>query len=227
MDTPPIQGKTYQVDDQGFLQDWEAWDEAFAEATAPEVGIPGGLTERHWDVIQFIRYQFQKTGECPLVFTTCRTFRLHLRDLETLFPAGYLRGACRLAGIDYRDRFVDFFGESARQGKKRILEQGKVYRVDAFGFLVDPSEWDESYATNKAQEMKLPGGLSEKHWQILLHLQEEFGRTGVVPTVIECCKAIGIELDELEILFPDGYQRGAVKLAGLCLRLGKGGGVHV
>jgi len=57
------------------------------------------------------------------------------------------------------------------------------------------------YATNKAQEMTIPGGLSEKHWQILWHLQEEFGRAGVVPTVIECCKAIGIELDELEIPF--------------------------
>ena len=88
-------------------------------------------------------------------------------------------------------------------------------------------EFCSVYATNKAQEMKIPGGLSKKHWQILWHLQEEFGRTGVVPTVIECCKAIGIELDELEILFPDGYQRGAVKLAGLCVRPGKGGGVQV
>lgn len=218
MDAPPIHGRTYPVDPQGFLQDSEAWDEGFAESSAADVGIHGALTERHWEVIRFIRGRFRETGECPLVFTTCRAFGLRLGGLEALFPAGYLRGACRLAGITYRDRFIDFYGGAGVQREKPMPEPEKFYRVDSLGFLADPSDWDERFAANKAREMKVPGGLSERHWQILRHLREEFGRTGAVPTVIECCKSNRIELDELESLFPDGYHRGAVKLAGLCVR---------
>jgi len=218
MDAPPILDRTYEVDHQGFLKHSEAWDEAFARITAPELEISGGLTDRHWEIIHFIRSQFQETGECPLVFTTCRAFGLRLRELEALFPTGYLRGACRLAGITYRDRFIDFFGETRSPREREAPTPEKLYRVDALGFLADPSEWDETYAKNKAREMKISGGLSEKHWQVLRHLRAEFGRTGMVPTVIQCCRGNGMELEELESLFPDGYHRGAVKLAGLCVR---------
>ena len=37
----------------------------------------------------------------------------------------------------------------------------------------------------------------------------------VVPTVYEACADNGLELEDLEQLFSDGYHRGAVKLAGL------------
>ena len=237
METLTFRGKSYRIDDHGFLQDWREWDEGFAEGAAPEAGVGGGLTEKHWEVLRFIRAKFQETGVCPLVYNTCRSLGLRLRDLETLFPRGYLRGACRLAGITYRDRFVDYFGE--RAVPTPVLEQepgtvgvpvrvpsaaalrGKVYRVDAWGFLVDPTEWDALYASNKAREMKLPG-LSEKHWRVLDYLRTQFEETGTVPTVIQCCHANGLELEELEELFPDGYHRGAVKLAGLCVRSGGG-----
>jgi tRNA 2-thiouridine synthesizing protein E len=36
--------------------------------------------------------------------------------------------------------------------------------------------------------------------------------------VTETCEANDLDIDELEQLFPDGYHRGAVKIAGLRLR---------
>jgi len=39
--------------------------------------------------------------------------------------------------------------------------------------------------------------------------------TGLVPTLYETCTASDLELEDLERLFPDGYQRGVVKIAGL------------
>jgi len=237
MDTLMFSGRSYRIDDQGFLEDWRDWDEGFAEGLAPETGIPGGLTEWHWEVIRHIRDHFREHGECPLVFSTCRALGLRLRGLETLFPTGYLRGACKLAGLSYRDRFVDYFGEApavAVPAPDEIQEtperapalsgpavRGKVYRVDAWGFLVDPAEWDALYATNKAREMKHPG-LTARHWQVIDYLRSAFDETGTVPTVIACCHANRLEIDELEALFPDGYHRGAVKLAGLCVRPGGG-----
>jgi tRNA 2-thiouridine synthesizing protein E len=225
--------RTYEVDALGFLVDPGEWDESFAEGMASLVGLPGGLTEKHWKVIRYIRQEFRDRGDCPLVFSTCRVHGLSLRELDGLFPAGYLRGACKLAGISYRDRFIDFFGERRESATPGVdaraagvpggaspLAGEKAYRIDALGFLVDPAEWDESYAAHRAWEMKLPGGLTERHWQVIEYLREAFHRIGSVPTVLECCTATGTDLDELERLFPDGYHRGAVKLAGLCVRPG-------
>ena len=92
---------------------------------------------------------------------------------------------------------------------------------DDQGFLQDWRDWDEEYAADKAREMKLSGGLMVEHLRILRYLQSRFQGTGVVPTVIECCKANGLELEELEALSPDGYHRGSVKIAGLCVQPGK------
>jgi tRNA 2-thiouridine synthesizing protein E len=211
-------GQMYSVDAEGFLLDSDRWDENFAERMAPEVKIPHGLTPEHWKVIRFIRERFKQNRACPLVYETCRANGLHLKDLKALFPTGYLRGACKLAGITYKERFIDYYGEEGpglRGERVRPESDQKVYRVDLRGFLVDPADWDESFAVYKAQEMKMREGLTDKHWKIISFLRDSFNRNGVVPTVYETCEANQIELDELERLFPDGYHRGAVRIAGL------------
>lgn len=238
MQTVTHGGRTYEVDDQGFLQNWGDWDEAFAQGEAPYAGVQGPLTEKHWEVIHHIRTRFQETGECPLVYSTCRALKLRLKELEALFPRGYQRGACKLAGLSYRDRFVNYFGEPSRVGESGrggapawaetpITEEGssrlarKTYRINELGFLVDSSEWDPEYALFRAAELKLPT-LTGGHWKILAYLRSTFEETGTVPTVFQCCQDNGMELEDLETLFPDGYHRGAVKLAGLCVRIGGG-----
>ena len=146
------------------------------------------------------------------------------RELKSLFPAGYTKGACRLAGITFRDRFMDYYGENLFRRVREVPPEpapampDKEYRVDAFGFLIDPSEWDEDFAENKAHEMKVPGGLSERHQEILLAIRRLFSETGTVPSVSEACEALSMEMDEMERLFPDGYVRGAVKIAGLSMK---------
>jgi tRNA 2-thiouridine synthesizing protein E len=57
-----------------------------------------------------------------------------------------------------------------------------------------------------------------KHWQIIRFLRSTYYKTGKIPTVTETCEATDLDIDELEQLFPDGYHRGAVKIAGLRLR---------
>jgi tRNA 2-thiouridine synthesizing protein E len=218
MGTMTFGGKVYEVDSIGFLQDYRAWDENFARGLAPLLKIEG-LSSRHWQVIRFIRESFEQKGKCPLVYETCKANGLRLRDLEQLFPTGYLRGACRLAGLTYRERAINFFGEGgSTAGTESALALGpadKVYRVDVCGFLVDPSEWDEKFAVHRAYEMKDPCDLTPRHWEVISFLRSHFSRTGQVPTVYQTCEANHTDLDELEALFPDGYQRGAVKIAGL------------
>jgi tRNA 2-thiouridine synthesizing protein E len=210
--------RKYEVDFEGFLEDSSQWDENFAVQMAPRLGIESGLTEAHWQIINFIRSTFAELGKCPLVYQTCRLNGLRIRDLQELFPSGYLRGACKLAGITYREGYLGNALVRALPEEVTVGATDKVYEVDARGFLVNHKSWDEQYATNKAFEMKMPDGLTEKHWQIIRFLRDAYRKTSSVPTVYETCEVNKIEIDELERLFPDGYHRGAVKLAGLRAR---------
>ena len=123
-----------------------------------------------------------------------------------------------MAGITYKDRLVNYFGEEdsvvpTRLGTGKAAE--KTYQVDVNGFLVNPTEWDEEYAVRKADELGIPGGLARKHWQIIRFLRDRYEKNGIVPMIFECCEANDLELDDLEKLFTTGYHRGAVKIAGL------------
>ena len=44
-------------------------------------------------------------------------------------------------------------------------------------------------------------------------------RAGRVATLFETCDALNLDIGELEELFPTGYHRGAVKIAGLRVKL--------
>jgi TusE/DsrC/DsvC family sulfur relay protein len=213
-----FKGKGYDVDESGFLVDRNQWDEDFAEGMAKEVGIAGGLTDGHWDIIRFIRHTFDQTGCCPLVYHACREHNLYLRDLKRLFPTGYFRGACKLAGLTYKDEYVKYSWVEKAEAPAPVAKRDKVYRMDGQGFLVDPTEWDKNFAQNRAHEMKIPGGLTDRHWNIINYLRAGFDRKKTVPTVYETCEGNQIELADLEKLFPDGYHRGAIKIAGLRLK---------
>ncbi|MGA2401918.1 MAG: TusE/DsrC/DsvC family sulfur relay protein [Syntrophobacteraceae bacterium] len=218
METPDLAQKGYRVDADGFLLNPGDWDTRFAEGLAPSVGIPGGLTSRHWDVIDFIRQSFSTGGKCPSIYEICKAHGLRLADLKRLFPAGYLRGACRLAGLTYSEEPAHS-SWLPRNRPARISKafSERTYRVDIRGFLIDPSEWDEDYAVFKALEMKMPG-LNEGHWELISFIRKRFEETGTVPTVYEVCENSQIEIEDLESLFPDGYHRGALKIAGLRIR---------
>jgi sulfur relay (sulfurtransferase) DsrC/TusE family protein len=53
-----FKGRTSELDDHGFLDPPEQWDEDFAEGMARLVGIVSGLTERHWQMIRYVRRKF-------------------------------------------------------------------------------------------------------------------------------------------------------------------------
>lgn len=206
-------GKEYGIDEDDFLVDYTDWDKDFAEGMAPRVGITGGLTNAHWNVIEFIRRYVTNFSECPKVHKTCMALKLHIADLAALFPAGYRRGACKLAGLCYHPEDINTSGNIDHGSV--ISSSRMVYRVNVRGFLVDPSEWNEDFAIHKWNETKMPCPLGKLHWQIIMFLRAQYERTGEVPTVYETCRENNIDIEELGMLFPDGYHRGAVKIAGL------------
>ncbi len=212
MQTLEFKGKAYEVDEDEFLVDEAQWDENFAEGMAARNGITGRLSDSHWNVVKFIRRHFLDTGTSPMVYKTCKAFNLRSSELAKLFPTGYRRGACKLAGLCY---LADDLYLTTRASTGSVPLEDRVYRVTVGGYLIDPDEWDEDWARFKMHEMKVHDHIGERHFQVIRYMRAEFARTGKVPTVYETCAANDIEIEDLDKLFPDGYHRGAVKIAGL------------
>jgi len=208
--------QTYNIDEKDFLIDFYQWDEIFAEGMAIKLGMEGSLVKEHWDVLNAIRGTYISGGKCPLVYEICRLCGLRLQELKMLFPDGYLRGACKLAGITYKKGYHGQAGLPKTTEDLNVISANKHYTVDVRGFLIDPLEWDEYYAIFRAFDMKISSGrLSKKHWQIINYLRDCYQKNKIVPTVYKTCEDNQIDITELEKLFPDGYHRGAVKIAGL------------
>lgn len=207
-------GITYELDDQGGLVALESWDNNFAEGIAREYEIPV-LSAEHWDVINYVRDVYRQTGVCPTIFATCKANGLLPEEMKKLFPTGYHRGVCRVAGIHYRVSHMPY-ASHIRESivDKQALAKDKVYSTDVRGFLIDPETWDENYAVHRAMESP-PGKLTDDHWKIIHYLRSAYHSENRIPNIYETCENCSLDLDALEALFPNGYHRGAIKIAGL------------
>jgi len=87
-----------EVDEGGFIQQPEMWDEQLALALAQTDGITE-LTESHWKVIQYIRSYFQEFEIAPMIRKLCKETGFTLREIYDLFPSGPAKGACKVAGL--------------------------------------------------------------------------------------------------------------------------------
>ena len=209
--------REYRLDQYGFLADVNDWDENFAEGMAHELEISNGLTEEHKKVLIYIREVFKRDNTCPTAYDTMDHFNFNIGEFRSLFPMGYQRGACKLAGISYDKGYLNFHSINAEKPLPS-QDETKSYRINAKGFLVDWTEWDEEFAINTADELKMPNLLTESHWAIINYLRDYFNRNQLVPNIYQLCDDCKITLDELKELFPDGYHRGAVKIAGLRIK---------
>ncbi len=206
-----FKGKTYQLDAHGFLDPPEQWDEGFAAGMAKLVGVTSGLTERHWQLISYLRHKFLDENTVPVLVEACSDNRMRLSELRSLFPTGYHRGACKVAGINYQFMWETNYWltyETAPPAKPR-------YKLDALGFLENFEEWDEDFVELAMSQRDPPVAPTERHLQIIRYLRDYYAANRTLPTVYETCSANNLSLEELRELFPAGYRRGACRSAGL------------
>lgn len=87
-----------EVDEEGFLQQPELWDDRVALALASTDGITE-LSEAHWKVVDYIRCYYQQFDIAPMIRKLCRQTGLSLKEIYKLFPSGPAKGACKVAGL--------------------------------------------------------------------------------------------------------------------------------
>lgn len=89
------------TDGEGYLVEPADWTESFAECVAREEAI--ALTEEHWRVIRFMREWRDDHGVAPDARHVMKLLDPD-RDkgrarLFELFPYGYVKQACKIAGM--------------------------------------------------------------------------------------------------------------------------------
>jgi dissimilatory sulfite reductase related protein len=98
MPTATYAGTEVAVNEEGFFTDPEQWREEMAPLIARQEGITD-LTERHWQVITFMRHEYAAKGTGPTVRVLGKTSGVPVRKLYQLFPHGPAKEAAKIAGI--------------------------------------------------------------------------------------------------------------------------------
>ena len=93
-----VSGRTYEVDEDGFLQDPELWNEDVAKDFALSEGVTD-MTDDHWKLIRYIRGYYDSYGIAPMVRKVTRETTFNTDKMYELFPSGPAKGACKVAGL--------------------------------------------------------------------------------------------------------------------------------
>ena len=96
---------TLEIDEDGFIQDPSAWNEAVAKALAKTEGVDE-LTEEHWKLVNYLREYYLKFGIAPMIRKLCKETGFPLKKVYELFPSGPAKGACKYAGLPKPDGCV-------------------------------------------------------------------------------------------------------------------------
>jgi TusE/DsrC/DsvC family sulfur relay protein len=98
MTSSTLAGADVERDAEGFFVDPEQWSEQMAVEIARENGI-AELTDRHLQVVHFMRDTYLQTGSAPSIRTLGKASGVPIKELYQLFPKGPAKLAAKIAGI--------------------------------------------------------------------------------------------------------------------------------
>ena len=98
MPTTTLAAVDVELNEEGFFVQPEQWTEQMAPDLARREGIDE-LTDRHWQVIRFMRAEYQAKGTGPTVRVLGKTSGVPIKELYQLFPKGPAKIAAKIAGI--------------------------------------------------------------------------------------------------------------------------------
>lgn len=84
-------------DDDGFMVDASAWTKEIGQAIAEALEV--NLTDRHWQVINFARSDFENNGEPPTLRRITQETEISMKEMYQLFPDGPAKIAANIAGL--------------------------------------------------------------------------------------------------------------------------------
>jgi TusE/DsrC/DsvC family sulfur relay protein len=97
MPVTTLEGREIHVDDEGFLTEYDEWDDDLAKVLAAQIGID--LTDEHWKAIRFVREDYKAQGETPTVRRIGVVGGIPTKELFKLFPKKPAKKVSYIAGV--------------------------------------------------------------------------------------------------------------------------------
>ena len=97
MPVTEIAGHQVHVNEEGFLTEYDEWDEDLAAALAAQIDID--LTEDHWKVIRFLRDDFKTQGETATTRRVQAVGGVPVKEQFALFPKKPAKKMAYIAGL--------------------------------------------------------------------------------------------------------------------------------
>ena len=99
-----VAGKSFEVDEEGYLTNLADWSKEVADYLAKEEKVD--MTDSHWEVVSFLREYYEEYQIAPAVRVLTKAVAKKLgpdkgnnKYLYELFPYGPAKQACKIAGL--------------------------------------------------------------------------------------------------------------------------------
>ena len=92
-----IAGRAVHVNEEGFLTEFDEWDEALAAELAANIGL--ALGDEHLAVVRFVREDYRARGESPTLRRVSSVGGFDTKRLFVLFPKKPAKKMSYVAGV--------------------------------------------------------------------------------------------------------------------------------
>jgi TusE/DsrC/DsvC family sulfur relay protein len=96
--TTTIAGQSVNVNDEGFMTEYDEWSEEVGQELASMIGI-GAMTDDHWAAIRFLRSDFADQGETATLRRVNKVGGIPTKQLFVLFPKKPAKKMAYVAGL--------------------------------------------------------------------------------------------------------------------------------
>ena len=99
-----VGGKQVEVDEDGYIQNLEDWNEDVAKHIAQLESVD--MTDAHWEVVNFLRDYYKEYKIAPMIRILVKAIgkamgpeKGNTKYLYSLFPAGPAKQGCTVSGL--------------------------------------------------------------------------------------------------------------------------------
>ena len=92
-----LNGRDVHVDDEGFLTEYDEWDDDLAKVLAANIGVD--LTDAHWKVLRFLRADYSAQGQTATLRRVTNAGGIPTKELFALFPSKPAKKMAYIAGL--------------------------------------------------------------------------------------------------------------------------------
>jgi TusE/DsrC/DsvC family sulfur relay protein len=97
MPVTTINGQEVHVNDEGFLTEYDEWNEDLAKVLASNIDVD--MTDRHWEIVRWLRSDYKEQGETATTRRTQTVGGFPTKEQFDLFPKKPAKKMAYIAGL--------------------------------------------------------------------------------------------------------------------------------